>query len=253
MSLVEVGGGSGFSHWMLEQAPRACVHIAAHKRLEDGGVHGMCSTDGKRTIATLYTWQTASAVALLLVLLSGSSRLRMWHASMYECERERKQHCSALQATDYLHNLNHHSRVCVVTAVIGNYEHALKEPRAQTRQARFFAFTDRTDLHRSGSMWETIDAVADVQHASKHPEESSLRNSLQRHKYDAFVRGKFYKMQFHRHPRVAAECDVAVWMDASLQITTTRFVEIVQGIMERRNLVVFRQVVRRCVLAVRVV
>ena len=127
-------------------------------------------------------------------------------------------------------------RICAVTAIFGTYERTLKQPAEQRDYPlKLFAFTNRDDL--VAGAW-TVIKYTDT------PIMQFCRNGFRNSPCENgnfFNLGKFYKMQMHQIPEIRSNCDVAIWFDASVQITNPDFAKIIaEKVQMGQNLLVFR-------------
>jgi hypothetical protein len=106
-------------------------------------------------------------------------------------------------------------RAIVYTAIFGGYD-ALKQPVAQDVPCDFVYFTDAKMPARVGA-WRTIRVKRDL---AIHPRIQAKWFKLMSHRI--FPRGR---LAFHYAPLACrARADLSMWVDGSIQITSSRFV-----------------------------
>jgi UDP-galactopyranose mutase len=131
-------------------------------------------------------------------------------------------------------------RMCVVTAVMGDYERRLKEPAKQTMPGKFFAFTDRSDL-RSGGSWTVLDYhnITSYHFEQNCAKWKDLVNSPCNNK-NRFNLAKFVKTQFNKIPHIVDNCDVGIWIDGTVRIHSSSFFESLAGKVNKgKSVIVF--------------
>lgn len=136
-------------------------------------------------------------------------------------------------------------RVCAVTAILGNYESTLKQPAMpQTYKTwRMFAFTDRRDLH--AGEWTVINTAATPLHSNATCAEAKSAINSPCANTSPMILAKYFKTQFHKIEIVQKSCDVVVWVDATVEITSHKFFETLAHLTQRgKNVLVFQHVRR---------
>lgn len=185
-------------------------------------------------------WICASPLRIVFILLL--SILAVFAASRGYFERippdfgmdsmdsfARTLHSSAVQVQQQLKVGNNSSvktktRVCVVSAMLGNYE---KFPKGRIRKSSLHSMFMVVDEHskaavENSTLWTAVMLDKDwwmedcyrFQDAGNNPCETD----------DPFLLAKFPKTQPHRLPVIRdSGCDIVVWMDASLELHHKNF------------------------------
>jgi len=157
---------------------------------------------------------------------------------------------NALSFFTYLEGVNHIDlgdskkrlpRICGVTVVLGGYEKTLKQPPMPQsyKSWKLYAFTDRPDALFPGE-WTVADIKSTPIFSPEVCNETSWAfNSPCKNKNPMNI-GKYVKTQMYKIPAIQTNCDVAVWMDATVKIQSTDFFQVVADRLEKgNNLLVF--------------
>jgi hypothetical protein len=131
------------------------------------------------------------------------------------------------------------AKVAVITAIFGSYEASCKDYAKQTIETNFYCFTDNINITTSGG-WiiDTIpyylEILQDEFERGFYLSDSYI-NSFH-HNLHPFNLAKYYKLSFHRIP-VLQQYDVIIWLDGTIRITNSRFVERILQIMKEQETV----------------
>jgi hypothetical protein len=131
-------------------------------------------------------------------------------------------------------------RVCAVTVILGNYESTLKQPAMpQTYKTwRLFAFTDRYDL--DAGEWTVINTVTTPLQSLETCAKAEGAMNSPCENTNPMILGKYFKTQFHRIEIVQKSCDVVCWIDATVEINSYHFFEILANKAKKgENVLVF--------------
>lgn len=132
----------------------------------------------------------------------------------------------------FFQNTNDPVKICGISAMLGNYEKTIKEPRGwvgppSPRHPLFVATDQEHFLHdydKNNTAWTRIPVNSSLwQEDCKRQEYVGAQNNPCDQPF-LFNIAKFYKMQAYRVPQIReAGCNAIVWLDGTVQIKAAEF------------------------------
>ena len=146
---------------------------------------------------------------------------------------------------DYIlkHRDNTKKKICLITAIYGNYEKSCKPVCDQSVEYDKVCFSDTAIKENNG--WEVDTEPYHINNKAK-IDTGDYKNSLKKNRH-TFNIAKYYKQNFHNIPKLK-DYDIVIWMDGTIEIINQFFVEYFSIILQNNKIATFDHELRNGIL-----
>jgi len=140
-------------------------------------------------------------------------------------------------------NNNYKPKICIITAIYGNYEKSCKPLCPQSIEYDKICFSDSHIKNNNG--WEIDTEPYHLLNKSK-IDTGNYLNSLNNNKH-TFNIAKYYKQNFYNIPKLK-KYDIVIWMDGTIEIVNPYFMEYFSLILRDNKIATFEHEYREAKL-----